>query len=414
MRPLLQLNRNALTILRQNSLHHTPPATAIPSYRLNQLRFQPTQQTRQLTLLQTLLAPPLTFGGLLLALWTLKSVSLVVFQNKIIYLPYLPPYCRSEPLPEPTKRIEWKDLGHIEGGRRYKWGGGKVQLNISGTEVVVGGTSTLGVTAADPQREVLVVYFQGNAGNAPMRIPLFNDFLISPLLDTKKPQKPWKLSLLYPSFRGYWTSTGTATGWGLREDIPHLLRWIKSETDKRRQGGRDVKLVVWGQSIGSMIAAELAGRAEKEGVEVEGLILETPFTTLSDLVKEVYPQRWIPYGYLTRFLEVDWDLEEGLRRWTGEGKEGRRRKRVLVVQAEKDELVGERIGEEVRKMVGGLNVEKVVVGVRGAGHQGCVNREGGTAIARFLEGLIQRRVSDRSSWHSSYILIAFRYASLYD
>lgn len=42
------------------------------------------------------LLPPTVFGGLLVTLWAYKCLMMVVFQNKIIYMPSVPPFSRSE------------------------------------------------------------------------------------------------------------------------------------------------------------------------------------------------------------------------------------------------------------------------------------------------------------------------------
>jgi hypothetical protein len=42
------------------------------------------------------LVPPVVFGGLLVTLWTYKCLMMVIFQNKIIYMPSVPPFSRSE------------------------------------------------------------------------------------------------------------------------------------------------------------------------------------------------------------------------------------------------------------------------------------------------------------------------------
>lgn len=42
------------------------------------------------------LVPPVVFSGLLVTLWTYKCLMMVIFQNKIIYMPSVPPFSRSE------------------------------------------------------------------------------------------------------------------------------------------------------------------------------------------------------------------------------------------------------------------------------------------------------------------------------
>ena len=62
--------------------------------------------------LEPFVLPPAVFTGLLIALWTWKSFMMVLFQNKIIYMPGLPPTARSEKLSDYTtlvSGIEWRE-----------------------------------------------------------------------------------------------------------------------------------------------------------------------------------------------------------------------------------------------------------------------------------------------------------------
>lgn len=68
-------------------------------------------QVRRLHL-NPILAPPLLFCGLLAALWTWKCTMLVVFQNKIIYTPGLPPNARRETIADYESKcygIQWRE-----------------------------------------------------------------------------------------------------------------------------------------------------------------------------------------------------------------------------------------------------------------------------------------------------------------
>src|SRR6266498_2441351 len=49
-----------------------------------------------LDVIPTVLLPPIVFSGLLLTLWAYKCFMMVVFQNKIIYMPNVPPFSRNE------------------------------------------------------------------------------------------------------------------------------------------------------------------------------------------------------------------------------------------------------------------------------------------------------------------------------
>lgn len=68
-------------------------------------------QVRRLHL-NPILTPPLVFCGLLVALWTWKCTMLVVFQNKIIYTPGLPPNARRETIANYESEcygIKWRE-----------------------------------------------------------------------------------------------------------------------------------------------------------------------------------------------------------------------------------------------------------------------------------------------------------------
>jgi hypothetical protein len=58
------------------------------------------------------LVPPIVFGGLFMALWTWKCMMMVLFQNKIIYMPGLPPNARWEKISDYKNQclgIAWKE-----------------------------------------------------------------------------------------------------------------------------------------------------------------------------------------------------------------------------------------------------------------------------------------------------------------
>ena len=62
---------------------------------------------------QSLLVPPLVFSGLFVTLWVYKCMMMVVFQNKIIYMPSIPPFSRSEKISDYITRcgpIDWREI----------------------------------------------------------------------------------------------------------------------------------------------------------------------------------------------------------------------------------------------------------------------------------------------------------------
>jgi hypothetical protein len=71
------------------------------------------RQRRGLANIPTVFLPPVVFGGLTIALWTWKCFMMVVFQNKIIYMPGLPPNARRERIEDYKNQcggIQWREV----------------------------------------------------------------------------------------------------------------------------------------------------------------------------------------------------------------------------------------------------------------------------------------------------------------
>lgn len=167
-----------------------------------------------------------------------------------------------------------------------------------------------------------------------------------------------------------------------------------------------------------MAIAALATEAEarkQQGTgsgQVDGVLLETPFTSVGDMLKELYPQKWLPYRYLGCFLWNHWDSKEALRRvgvcsWTPSPvnsmanphynsgqKEGiathstnaMRLPKVLILHAGKDELVpaGHALKLESLCRRLGMDVKRVVV--KDALHANVITKfTGRAAVVAFLK-----------------------------
>ena len=97
----------------------------------------------------TILFPPLLFVGLVMALWLQKCVMLVIFQSKLIYMPSMPPFSRSEKL-ENYERIckpavwEEQSIKSLDGTR--------IALCIGRLE---------NTAVRHAKRRIVVLYFQG-------------------------------------------------------------------------------------------------------------------------------------------------------------------------------------------------------------------------------------------------------------
>ena len=120
-----------------------------------------------------------------------------------------------------------------------------------------------------------IVYFHGNAGKLENRIYKLNYF------------KEMDVNFLIIAWRGFSGNNGKPSEKGLYEDGKSAIRWLKN------LGLLDEDIIIYGESLGTGIATELA-----QNNNYAGLILETPFTSMIEAAKNFYP--YIPVGLLLK------------------------------------------------------------------------------------------------------------------
>lgn len=70
------------------------------------------------------------------------------------------------------------------------------------------------------------------------------------------------------------------------------------------------RLTIYGHSLGASIALCLLAShtdVSKAAAMVHGLVLENAFSNMPDMLRVLYPQRWLPYRYLGPFVCDRWD-----------------------------------------------------------------------------------------------------------
>lgn len=92
---------------------------------------------------------------------------------------------------------------------------------------------------------------------------------------------------LIPEYRGYGGNPGQPSEAGLRQDAAAALAAL------RAQGIAPGRIVLWGESLGSGLAAWLAARHE-----VGAVVMETPYTSIAAIAKQRYP--FIPVDMLLK------------------------------------------------------------------------------------------------------------------
>jgi uncharacterized protein len=180
-------------------------------------------------------------------------VLLRVFESHLIYFPgnqrtLLPP---PAPLALPVERVE---IGTTDSVTLVGW-------------VIPGSSDSTGLW---------LLIFNGNAGN---------------LSESGRPihyagLRRLGLNLLVFDYRGYGESAGVPTEQGLYRDADAAYRYLRES-----RGVPATSIVIFGHSLGSAVAVDLASR-----VPAAGLILEGALTSVVDRGQELYP--YIPVRWL--------------------------------------------------------------------------------------------------------------------
>jgi uncharacterized protein len=184
------------------------------------------------------------------------------------------------------------------------------------------------------QLNLVLYYTTGNAGNPLHRIPVFNTLL----------NAIPSLAILAPAPRSYWTSSGASrpTQAGLIADYTAALAFAASRFPTSR-------MTIYGHSLGASIALCLLAHPGHKGVlnaatVAHGLVLENAFTSVPDMVRVLYPQRWLPYRYLGPFVRDQWDARAAAASHIFPRRLARR---AMVLVSERDEVVPPEMGREI-------------------------------------------------------------------
>jgi fermentation-respiration switch protein FrsA (DUF1100 family) len=122
-----------------------------------------------------------------------------------------------------------------------------------------------------------LVWFHGNAGNISDR-----------LLNIKLLHDRIKTNIFIFDYRGYGRSEGTASEKGTYLDGEAAIKYLLERDDASAR-----RLVLFGRSLGAAVAAEMATR-----FTTLGLILESPFISIREMARAIFPS--LPIAWLLR------------------------------------------------------------------------------------------------------------------
>jgi len=124
----------------------------------------------------------------------------------------------------------------------------------------------------------VILIFHGNAGNITHRDFLLREF------------SRLKCAVLLIDYHGYGKSEGSPTEKNLCLDAQASLEWLANEKNVRPD-----QVLLYGESLGSGVAIELATR-----YKCRGLILVTPFSTLASVAGYHFPFNCFPVSLVLR------------------------------------------------------------------------------------------------------------------
>ena len=158
-----------------------------------------------------------------------------------------------------------------------------------------------------PDPKGVVFFLHGNAGN------------LAGWFSNADFYRQANFDLVMPDYRGFGKSTGhISSARQLRADVRAVWDAVADQY-------RGKRVVLYGRSLGSGLAADLAEQLSAEGRAPDLTVLVSPYSSIRELTAEFYP--WVP-GALVRY---PLDTASHLPRIAGD---------VLLVHGEQDTLIG--------------------------------------------------------------------------
>jgi uncharacterized protein len=158
-----------------------------------------------------------------------------------------------------------------------------------------------------------ILFLHGNAGTLENRIHKINHF------------KDINVNLLIISWRGFSKNQGKPNEQGLYEDARSAIEWLRSK------GIKESDIIIYGESLGTGVASEIAQHKNFAGV-----ILESPFTSMIELGKEKYP--FLPVKFL---LKDTYESNKKIKNIKAP---------VLVMHGKVDDIVPFHMGKKIYEM----------------------------------------------------------------
>jgi len=196
----------------------------------------------------------------------------------------------------------------------------------------------------------VVVFFHGNAGTIADR-----DFKVAPWRDAG-------YGVWLTGYRGFSGNEGAPTETGLYTDA-------RAAIDKLADVGIDPsQMVLYGESLGTGIATQMAYDLAHAGTPVRGLILEAPFLSMGAAAQVRYP--YVPAKWLVRDKYLNHEKIEHINT------------PLLLIHGDQDRVLPQSHG---RALFDAAQQPKQALWLEGAGHTDVYDFGAGKAVLAFLD-----------------------------
>ena len=162
----------------------------------------------------------------------------------------------------------------------------------------------------DLEKYKTLVFFHGNAGNLFNRVHKLNEL------------NKLDINILIISWRSFSGNSGQPTEHNLYQDAQKSIEWLNNK------GIKNEKIILYGESLGTGVAVELAQKNI-----FNSIILESPFTSMAKTAKIYYP--YLPVNLL---LKDKYDSINKIYKIT---------KPILIMHGMKDDIVPYLMGVEL-------------------------------------------------------------------
>ena len=187
----------------------------------------------------------------LVCFYVLLVVVVFFFQGKLLYHPSVNNYIKDKESTEPSE---------IE----------KVKITTRDKIDLIGWFYNKNI-----ENSKTILFFHGNAGSLENRTYKLNHF------------KDLNVNFLIIAWRGFSGNKGKPSELGLYKDANSAVKWLNTK------GIGDKNIILYGESLGTAVAVEIA-----QNKKYAGVILESPFTSMVSMGKKYYP--FFPVSFLLK------------------------------------------------------------------------------------------------------------------